>query len=134
MRFHRESEDDSPAVQMTPMIDCVFLLLIFFIVTASIEPPSPQLDLDLPVIELAEPAPRIPGQVHISIDSQGQFHLDSGPVNRQQLRQFLEVLSRDDPAPRIRLNIDQQAPSRYFLEVTNMLTIHGLRQVSFGGK
>lgn len=134
MRFDRENEDDSPSVQMTPMIDCVFLLLIFFIVTASIDPPSPQLDLDLPILQAAESAGRIPGQIHIAIDAQGRTFLDSGEVNREQLRLFVERLSYDDPPPRIRINADQSVPHGHVLEVTNLLTLHGLRNVSFGGR
>lgn len=134
MRFRRENEDDSPQVDLTPMIDCVFLLLIFFLVTSQVKAPMPMLDLELPIISYADAAPQPQAQLVLGIDARGQVYAESNPVDRQQLRLLLERAAYDDPPVRIRIDLDRATPGEHLLEVLNLCRLFGLRQISFGGR
>ena len=48
MKIKKDLFDSLGDVQMGPLIDCVFLLLIFFLVTATMQKPHKELDLQLP--------------------------------------------------------------------------------------
>ena len=53
MRFNKRDESEDPGVQMAPLLDIVFLLLIFFLVTASLKKPHKELPVHVPDAALA---------------------------------------------------------------------------------
>ncbi len=77
------------AVNLTPLIDCVFLLLIFFLVASRIADEEPQLDLDLPNVSEALPAIFEPQELIVSIDAEGRFFVAGEFRQIEQVEQLL---------------------------------------------
>lgn len=77
MKFRRQRRDEL-AVNLTPLIDVVFLLLIFFMVSTSFTAHT-QLAINLPEAE-GEPAPQSVTRLELSIDALGNFALNGDPV------------------------------------------------------
>lgn len=71
MKFSR-SRRPSHSIDMAPLIDVVFLLLIFFMLTSNFVPPS--LPMQLPRASGGEPA--ISPAVVVSLDAEGQLSID----------------------------------------------------------
>jgi len=70
--FLRAEDDDDIQFQMAPMIDVVFLLLIFFLVATSFIHPESQLPTDLPQKqELEDPPEDLPKQFTVMVTSTG---------------------------------------------------------------
>lgn len=85
IRPRRIASDD---VDMTPMIDCVFLLLIFFVMAASFTVRG--LDVDLPPAQTSEPvAGRV---VKWELTEAGAFLLDGIPVRREDVPYELQKI------------------------------------------
>ena len=79
------------SLSVTPLIDVVFLLLIFFLVTSRFEQEEQQLELNLPQVSEALPASASPQELIVNIDQQGQFFIDG---QFRQLEQVEQVISR----------------------------------------
>ena len=79
------------SLSVTPLIDVVFLLLIFFLVTTRFEQEEQQLELNLPQVSEALPASASPQELIVNIDQQGQFFIDG---QFRQLEQVEQVISR----------------------------------------
>lgn len=79
----RRPPEDKPEVQMTPMIDCVFLLLIFFMVSTTFYRQEADISFALPGVAEQSEAVEIPDEQIIEIASDG--------------RVFLNDLQYDDP-------------------------------------
>lgn len=81
MRFQRQHREEV-SINLTPLIDVVFLLLIFFMVSTTFTRET-HLDLDLP--EAAESAPEAPLEgIDILINAEGQYSVnDKALVNAQ---------------------------------------------------
>ena len=77
MKFRRQRRDEL-AINLTPLIDVVFLLLIFFMVSTSFTRHT-QLAINLPEAE-GEPAPENPSRLELIISADGQFKLNGDPV------------------------------------------------------
>ena len=71
--------DDKPDVQMSPLIDCVFLLLIFFLVTTMMKRWEPQIPLSVPPMSASLAATRTSAEsVILSVDASGRVYHVTG--------------------------------------------------------
>lgn len=87
----RSQPPDRPALAIAPMIDCVFLLLIYFMVSATLQRQEADLSFQLPgTIELAEPLP-LPNEQLIEITAEGQVLVNDHPCDAPEATQFTEL-------------------------------------------
>ncbi|MFW5681584.1 MAG: ExbD/TolR family protein [Phycisphaeraceae bacterium] len=99
-RIRRSSE--SARVEMTPLIDVVFLLLTFFILSMLVTVRAEVLPVQLSPVGTGESVE--PGRIlAITIDARGEFYVDREPVPEQELDRRLEALADmpDEQRPRI---------------------------------
>lgn len=85
------------AVNLTPLIDCVFLLLIFFLVASQISDEEPQLDLDLPNVSEALPAMFQPEELVINVDTEGRYFIEGQFRQVEQVEQLLRRAYENNP-------------------------------------
>ncbi len=83
---------EDPALNLTPMIDVVFLLIIFFMVGARFteEASDQQFDVQLPVAAPVQTLSREPDPLVVSVNRAGQFALGGRNLTRPELRTALE--------------------------------------------
>jgi len=109
-RVRRSSE--SARVEMTPLIDVVFLLLTFFILSLLVTVRAEVLPVQLSPVGTGESVE--PGRIAaITIDARGEFYFDREPVTEQELDQRLAALAEtpDDQRPRIFVAMEQSLQS-----------------------
>jgi biopolymer transport protein ExbD len=85
----RPRRSEPPRVDITPLIDVVFLMLIFFMVSTTFDRQT-QLKVDLPSAATTETAEEIPDKIDITIDAEGQFYVNE----RELVKHDAETLSR----------------------------------------
>lgn len=78
-------------LSLTPLIDVVFLLLIFFLVTSKFDEEERRLPIELPVATNATPMTQKPREVTIDIDREGNFFVNG---NAQSIEQVETTLRR----------------------------------------
>ena len=96
------------------MIDVVFLLIIFFLVSSHLARQENHLPLDLPSALTHAPVDfdRIP--LTISVDSLAQWRVNGDVIDVDQLRSILKDLTRQEgPNAAIRIRTDQEVEYRY---------------------
>ncbi|WFB36339.1 biopolymer transporter ExbD [Kiritimatiellota bacterium B12222] len=116
-------------VSLSPLIDAVFLLLIFFLVATMIKKEDKDIDIELPVSTSAlkvKPDDRV---VVIGIDATDGLYLDGTPTSLTELMLNLRELSATEPERRIRLDADRSTPFHRVVEVLDMLQFRGLFNV-----
>ncbi|MGB0734261.1 MAG: ExbD/TolR family protein, partial [Pontibacterium sp.] len=113
MKFKRLSAEPAQ-INLTPLIDVVFLLLIFFVVSTSFKLERP-IELTLPTAKISQHAVQQPVQVvELMIDKKGRFWLDSERIETNtdtDLTSFLAGLGID-PSSTVRLVADANAEHR----------------------
>lgn len=100
-------------LNMTPMIDVVFLLIIFFLVSSHLARQETQLDLDLPAAGGDEPAASIRPRITINVLPTGQTLLGGAATPIDQIEQRLAYeQSRTGRGVEVRIRGDRSAPYR----------------------
>lgn len=84
-------------LSLTPLIDVVFLLLIFFLVTSEFEDEEQRLNIVLPTATSATPMTGQPRDVIIDIDSSGQVYVRGNQTNLDELEQLLAAAVASNP-------------------------------------
>lgn len=125
--FFRDRDD--PDISMSPLIDCVFLLLIFFLVSSMTKVRNKDIPVDLPTSEAAVRLRPSDRQSVIGIDRQGAFYWNGQPCTTNFLLEQLRDLCVADPGRRIRIDMDRDAPFGRFAEVMDACQFYDLSNI-----
>jgi biopolymer transport protein ExbD len=134
--FRIRREDRSARLEMTPLIDVVFLLLTFFIysfvvmVDARVAP--------MRLTPLTAGGPRGPGAAQwVSIDAQGSYAINREPVKPQELDLRLLAISKLEPRPTLYVVVESQSPTNLwppFLHLFDRARAAGLQDITIVGR
>ena len=111
-------------LDMAPLIDCVFQLLIFFMLTSSFTNPALRLTLPTATTRPAEKAEPLV----ISIDHQGQLFVNFEPVAIEQLRAVLQQRLAGMPRKRVRFRGDQDLAYKTLVRVMDIARQAGAQE------
>ncbi|HID36474.1 MAG TPA: biopolymer transporter ExbD [Ghiorsea sp.] len=114
-------------VDLTPMIDVVFLMLIFFMVSTSFTANN-SIKLDLPQ-STAQAANKDIEQVTVSINNKGQLFVQDEPVTDGELRRRILNISKGDPNMRVVLRADADAKHKRVVFVLDTVRELGMGKV-----
>lgn len=129
MRSRRRSEDQDVDVQMTPLIDCVFLLLVFFLVAATLKKPHRELDLKLPHSAAADKVESQYDTLVIEMDRKGEVYIDHVQMTKQTLNEELHRVAAETPDRRVRLDVDARTPGQFIVRLLDHLQFVNLNNV-----
>lgn len=135
MNFSRRRPRSGAGFDMTPMIDVVMQLLIFFMFTNQLAAMA-RSPVDLPKEqgEKDQAAAKKPSMV-IDVRADGMLLVDSRQVSRAELTQVIvaEVARAGDAGSlEVLVRADQTAPARYLNDVARELVRHGVRKWKLG--
>lgn len=94
-----------PRIELTPMIDVIFLLLTFFIYSMVLMVRVDLLPLELKQFASGTPAESVPAST-ISIDLAGSLYLDREPVRMDQVLPRLQTVMQAEPDTQIYLAVE----------------------------
>ena len=89
--------DELPALNLTPMIDVVFLLIIFFMAASKFAEVEADIDLQLPEVAAAAPLTSASKQRTVSVEKEGEVQLDGKAVSLAELTTQLSSAQREFP-------------------------------------
>jgi len=127
MKLRQKKRSDF-LVDITPLVDVVFLMLIFFMVSTSFSVSS-SLKLDLPSSKATAQQQEVK-KVSISINAKGQMFVQDEPVEDADLRKRILNISRGDPNMRVVLRADSDARHKRVVFVLD--TLRGLEMSKIG--
>ena len=122
--------EDKADVPMGPLIDCVFLLLVFFLVSTMMKQDNKDIDILLPESASAQKVLPKDDCTVIGIDKEGQVYYDGIQSNRTYLHNQLRALALQNPKRDIRIDADRNAPFKVFAEVLNACQFYHLNNTS----
>jgi biopolymer transport protein ExbD len=88
MRILNDESDDSVEINILPMIDVIFAILSFFVISSLFLTRFEGLPVNLPESETAAPQPN--AEFTITVDAEGQVFLDREPIQISFLRNAIE--------------------------------------------
>ena len=122
-------EDDfDSGIDLTPLIDVVFMLLLFFILVATFSPPV--LQVALPTASTAAAVADDPARLVLAIDAAGALHHGGAPI----MIEAVPGLLSSHPDGAVELRVDRAAPFDAFIAVMDRLRAHGRSDVLITAK
>ena len=126
MRRYSQQVEEEAGIDLTPMLDVVFIMLIFFIVTSSfikesgIEVTRPQ----------ADPATgQDKGNILIAVTADGQVWLDKQVVDVRSVRAHVERMRQEQPEGVVVVQADQDARTGLVVQVMDQARLAGVDDV-----
>jgi biopolymer transport protein ExbD len=127
MRRRRTREQEESEIDITPVLDVVFIMLIFFIVTASFVKES-GIDVNRPDASTAEVKER--GNILIAITEANQVWIDRRQVDVRSVRANIERLRAENPEGSVVIQADKNSKNGLLVKVMDAARQAGAENVS----
>ncbi|MBU4484154.1 biopolymer transporter ExbD [bacterium] len=132
MRFRRKKEEDI-SINLTPLVDIIFILIIFIVVTAQYRQIS-TLKVTLPKAASAQALEK-PGNLVVTIMPNGALELNGVAISDGELEQeFKDIKSTEEDQPVVVIQSDDKAYTGRLVGVMDMASKVGLRRISIETK
>jgi biopolymer transport protein ExbD len=132
MRRRRSRDaDEESEVNLTPMLDVVFIMLIFFIVTASFVKEA-GIDISRPPAATAERKER--GNILVAITDNDQIWIDRRQVDPRALRANIERLHAENPQGSVVIQADKNSKNGLLVQVMDAARLAGVSNVSLAAE
>jgi biopolymer transport protein ExbD len=128
----RPAPKEAADINLTPLIDVVFLLLIFFMVSTTFDRDS-ELSIELPAAA-AELQKRRPDSIEVAIDVQGRFYVNGRQLLNTQsktLRQALQSAAGESESPPIIISADAKTPHQAVVQIMDAARELGFVRLTF---
>jgi len=123
----RRNKDNSGNIDIAPMMDMVFILLIFFIVTSSFVRET-GIDVNKPKASSAQELAR--ESILIGISREGTIHINESQVDLRALRSILQQMVAEKPERAAVIVADRDAPSGKIVDVLDVCNLARVKKVS----
>ncbi len=129
-------EEEQPEISLIALIDCIFFLLMFFMVASSFQKQaegkaSKQLPITLPQSAVSLDASTADASpLVIGVDVKGGVYWGRDPVTTVELRDRLHAAARSDPNRPVRIDGDTRVAYQEVVHLLDLCEFEGLTRVS----
>ena len=131
MRRSKSRQEEDAKIDITPMLDVVFIMLIFFIVTASFIKESGA-KVTKPSAENSNKYPR--ASVLLAIDDNNEIWLDRRVIDPRAIKANINRVMAENPEGKVIIQADVEAEAKTVLEVVDKLRDAGIKVATISTK
>jgi biopolymer transport protein ExbD len=115
-RLAKKQEEDGAEIDLTPMLDVVFIMLIFFIVVASFLKEA-GIEVSRPDNNQSDPSDAT--SILVRIESDDQIWMENRRVDARAVRANIQRLLASDPEAPVSIKVDKGAKANTVVEVAD---------------
>lgn len=127
MRRRHSHKNDEAEINITPMLDVVFIMLIFFIVTTSFIKET-GIDVNRPSADTAEKKER--GNILIAINANGDIWMNKRKIDIRSVRANVERAHAENPEGSVVITADKESKTDTLIQVMDQARLAGVQNVS----
>ncbi|MGQ4276182.1 ExbD/TolR family protein [Pseudidiomarina sp. E22-M8] len=131
MARKRFREEEDAAIDMTPMLDIVFIMLIFFIVTTSFVKEA-GIDVNKPEASQAQKKPS--ANIFIAIRANGEVWMDKRMVDVERVGANIERLLAEQPTDIVVIQADKESKHGVVVKVMDQIKEAGIDKISIAAE
>ncbi len=131
MNFRKDINEQSVGFQMAPMVDIIFLLLIFFIAAAVYSQWESKLEIKVPTADTGLDRARYDGEAIINIDKKGKFFLNSVEYTPVRLEILLKKLADTYSGQPVVIRPDRETDCKYLIQIIDICAKVDISNISF---
>lgn len=122
--------EDQPSLDMTPMIDIVFLLVIFFMVGTKFTEIEHSLELEVPAVASADTLTAAPKKRVVSVFRDGHIELEKDEITPSDLKRKLEQAKENYPDVGVIVRGDGKVEFENVAEVLSVIRESGIDEMA----
>ena len=130
-RRHTETESDESDIDITPMLDIVFIMLIFFIVTTSFVKES-GVTVNRPSAETA--SEKKGSNILVAIKPNGEIWIDRRAIDVRAVRANVERLKVENPEGAVIIQADEYSNTGMLVKVMDQVRLAGVSNISISAE
>ncbi|WP_193212041.1 ExbD/TolR family protein [Luteolibacter marinus] len=130
MKFQKRQPEPA-AMQLAPMIDIVFLLLIFFIVTWQFSRSETEVKISVPSSQEGADPKRVLGEIIVNVRATGEVVVEGMEMSQAQLKEKLAAIAKQHKNQPVRLRGDAKCEYQTIVEVIDTCQRAGIWNISF---
>lgn len=131
MKFGRRFEEEAESIQMAPLIDIVFLTLVFFITIVTYATLESEIDIELPTASSAVQSSRTMSEIYINLRDDGCIILNNREMTIEQLQDVLNRVAELAPGGAVIIRGDRDAALGQAISILNCCRNADISNVSF---
>ena len=133
MQIRQTQNDDEPEANLMPLLDMVFLLLIFFLVATTFAQEERDAKVQLPATQAEKPLSAAPQQFIINIRENGEILIGTETLkDYAALQTMLIRVVENDTGQEVLIRCDDRAKHQYFAAVVRLCREAGIQQTKIG--
>ncbi len=131
-QFARSStEENSSEIDLTPMLDVVFIMLIFFIVTASFIKEA-GIEVNRPEASTQTKVENV--NILIAVNATNEIYMDGRRIDRRSVRSVIERMHAENPKGAVVIQADKKSNTETVASVIDSARAAGVYDVSLATK
>lgn len=128
MFMKAEQTAEGPTVEMTPMIDMVFLLLIFFLVATTFQKAEREMQIALPFASAAGPISASLRELVVNVDVEGKIFVAGRRVEADDLRGMIAEAVAVNPGQKVSVRGDRETAYANIVRVLDICKAEGVQE------
>ncbi|MFN0199578.1 MAG: ExbD/TolR family protein [Planctomycetaceae bacterium] len=130
----KTEEMEEPGFNLTPMVDVVFLLNIFFMVGTQIKDAEQQYELQLPTVAEASPLTNMPDEIVVNVTITGEVFIAGEQKTYEQLEQLLVAAQQNFAGQAVLVRGEGQGPYQNVMRVIEICHRAKIQNVSLANR
>jgi biopolymer transport protein ExbD len=130
MRILRRRSTEGDELNLVPLIDVVFNLLVFFLVATSFQRVQRELQVELPRAKSAGTVAMDIQPIYVTVDREGGITMGEKKVSQEELPKMLRAAAREVRSPRVFVRGDAKTYHQNIVAVLNACQEAGITDVS----
>ena len=131
MNFRAKYKPEPIGFQVVPMIDILFLLLIFFVTSQIYTQWEAEIDVKLPTASTAELERRLPGEIILNLLKDGTVIVNGRRLNETELASLFKRLVELFPGQPVLIRADKQTAYEHVIKVLDLCRQADIWNISF---
>lgn len=130
----KTEEVDEPDLNLTPMIDIVMLLIIFFMVGTKFSEDERQFDIKLPTVSEAQPLTSRPDEITVNIDRKGNVYVGGEPFQLNELSAEMDRIKKNYEDQVVIIRGDGQGQYQMVMDVLSICKKAGIKNIQLANR
>jgi biopolymer transport protein ExbD len=126
-----EYQKERPVIQMAPLIDIVFLTLVFFMTLSIFNSQETELSISVPKAKESKEATRNPGEIIVNIKKDGRVIVNQKSLNSEELEKMLKQVATLFPNQPVIVRADEDTYHKYVIKVLDACANADIWNISF---
>ncbi len=128
MLLKADSSTDASPLDLTPMIDMMFLLLIFFLVATTFQQTEREMKIALPFAEADGPISATLREIIVNVDAEGQIILAGRRVEAEDFRRTIQDAVAANPEQKVSVRGDRTTDYGNIVRVLDICKAAGIQE------